>query len=69
MAELEFCTVEEKVKEWGKSKSMICRLCQNGRIDAQKLGKTWLIPKDAKYPDDLRFAANVKKNLELKKQK
>lgn len=55
---IDYVTVNDKMKEWGKSKSMVCKLCNSGRIGAKKFGKSWMIPKNATYPKDLRFILN-----------
>lgn len=42
---------------WKISARRISLLCSEGRVEgAVKKGKTWLIPKDAKKPEDPRRA-------------
>lgn len=42
-------------EKWGISQRRISLLCSQGRIEgAEKKGKTWLIPKEAKKPCDPR---------------
>jgi excisionase family DNA binding protein len=44
----DYITTVEASALIGKCESMIARLCQNGRlIGARKIGKTWLIPREA----------------------
>jgi hypothetical protein len=49
-------------KQWGAklkppiSARRVALLCQLGKVpEAQKIGKTWVIPEDAKDPRDKRF--------------
>jgi hypothetical protein len=42
-------------KVWGISSRRVSLLCSEGRVaGAEKKGKTWLIPKEAKKPEDPR---------------
>ena len=50
-----FLTTTEMSKVWGISSRRIALLCSQGRVDGATMkGKTWLIPKDAKKPEDPR---------------
>jgi len=52
---MELMTSVEMAKEWNISARRVALLCEEGRIDgAFKKGKTWLIPNDAKKPEDRR---------------
>ena len=52
---MEYLTSPEISKKWGISSRRISLLCAEGRIEgAIKKGKTWLIPLDAKKPEDAR---------------
>lgn len=52
---MDFLTTAEMSKIWGISTRRISLLCSDGRVEgAVKKGKTWLIPKDAKKPEDPR---------------
>jgi len=56
---MEFVSAKEKAKEWSISLRRVQKFCEQGRIDGvQRLGKIWLIPKDAPRPADLRYSAN-----------
>ncbi len=51
-----FVTVKEYADEYGKSKEQVKVFCRNGRIaGAKKIGRDWMIPKDAPYPTDRRI--------------
>lgn len=53
---MEYLTTVELSKKWGISSRRIGVLCSEGRIDGVvKKGKTWLIPDDAKKPNDARI--------------
>lgn len=52
---MELMTSVEMAKEWNISSRRVALLCEEGRIEgAFKKGKTWLIPNDAKRPEDRR---------------
>jgi excisionase family DNA binding protein len=42
--------VEEASKLWGLSSGYIKNLCASGKIEAKKIGKTWVILKDQPNP-------------------
>ncbi|WP_078548662.1 helix-turn-helix domain-containing protein [Litchfieldia alkalitelluris] len=42
--------VEEASKLWGLSSGYIKNLCASGKIQAKKIGKTWVILKDQPNP-------------------
>ncbi len=59
---MEYYTTVELSKIWGISARRISLLCNQGRITgAEKKGKTWLVPKDAQKPNDLRQIKNRNK--------
>ena len=52
---MEFLTTTEMAKKWNISRRRVTTLCREGRIDGAILrGNTWLVPDDAKKPDDPR---------------
>ena len=52
---MEFYTSSEMSRIWGISPRRISLLCSQDRVDgAVKKGKTWLIPAEAKKPEDPR---------------
>lgn len=60
-------SVKEAAVRWNLSERWVQKLCEDGRIDGvQRFGRSWVIPANAKKPDDLRkrstsAAANVPK--------
>jgi len=59
---MEYSTTTEISKEWNISSRRIGILCTEGRIDgAIKKGKMWLIPSDAKKPEDGRLKKKSEK--------
>lgn len=52
---MNYMTLKQASDKWGISPRMINYYCSEGRIPgAEKMGKVWLIPKDAKKPADGR---------------
>lgn len=52
---MDYYTTSEMAEKWNISRRRIATLCKEGRIDGAILkGKTWLLPADAKKPDDPR---------------
>lgn len=52
---MNYITLKQASEKWNISPRMINYYCSEGRIpDAEKMGKVWLIPKDAKKPADRR---------------
>ena len=51
----EWMTIQDAAAQWGISKSLLARLCREGRIvGAEKAKGAWMIPADAQYPADGR---------------
>lgn len=58
---MEYLTTTEMSTKWNISSRRIGILCTEGRIDGViKKGKMWLIPKDAKKPEDGRLKKKTK---------
>lgn len=52
---MDLLTTAEFAEKWNISRRRVTTLCREGRIDGAILkGNTWLIPKDAKKPEDPR---------------
>ena len=52
---MEYIGIDEVATKWGLSKRFVQVLCAEGRIEgATRLGRAWMIPKDAKRPPDGR---------------
>lgn len=50
-------TANEYAEKYNKSVEQVKVFCRNGRIwGAQKIGRDWVIPKDAPYPADSRLS-------------
>lgn len=58
---LEYISVSEAAKKWGISERRVQKLCEDSRIPrVAKFSYIWLIPKDAKKPNDRRLKENNK---------
>lgn len=42
--------VEEASQKWGLSPGYIKNLCAAGKVEAVKIGKTWIIAKEQSHP-------------------
>lgn len=52
----DYMTVKETAQKWGLSERRVQILCSTNRIPSViRVNQMWLIPKDAKKPDDGRF--------------
>ena len=50
-----YMSAREASYKWGVSESRVHKLCQAGRIPGlERFGRSWVIPEDAKKPDDPR---------------
>ena len=53
---VDFITIKQAAEMWGISQRRVSILCEQGRIDGvMKAGIMWLIPPDAKKPEDARI--------------
>ncbi|MDR1538137.1 MAG: helix-turn-helix domain-containing protein [Clostridiales bacterium] len=53
--ELDWITPQQAAEKWGITDRRVQALCSNGQVqDAVRLGRGWLIPKDAPKPTDGR---------------
>lgn len=53
---MDYMTLKQASEKWGISPRMINYYCSDGRIaGAEKMGRVWLIPKDAEKPVDGRL--------------
>lgn len=56
---MEYLTVKEMGTKWGITSRMVNVYCSQGRIPgAVKKGNLWLVPEDAKKPEDQRKKDN-----------
>ena len=61
---MEFLSTSEIAKKWYISRRRVTTLCIEGRIDgAVHKGNMWLIPEDAKKPDDPRRVRKIEHGL------
>ena len=59
---MEFLTTTEMARKWKISRRRVTTLCKEGRIQGAILrGNTWLIPDNAKKPDDPRRVRKMEK--------
>ena len=58
----EYYTVTEFAELYGKDPGNVRRMLIKGLIKGDKLGKQWIIPKDATYPEDNRVKNGSYKN-------
>ena len=59
---MDYMTLKEASKKWGITPRQINYLCAAGRIPgAVKMATIWLVPKDAKKPEDGRRKENKTK--------
>lgn len=63
-------SVQEIAEEWGLTNRQVQNLCATGRIEgADKFGKSWVIPSDAKKPVDARLKSGNYRNWRKKETK
>jgi excisionase family DNA binding protein len=52
---MDYMSVKEAAKQWGVSERWVQKFCVTNRIpNVQRFGRSWMIPKNAIRPDDLR---------------
>ena len=52
---MEYLTAAQTAEKWNISRRRVSKLCSEGRIEGAKLmGNVWLVPEDAKKPEDKR---------------
>lgn len=53
---MEYLTTTQVAEKWNISRRRVSKLCSEGRIEGAKLmGNMWLVPDDAKKPEDMRI--------------
>lgn len=53
---LEYISVKEVAVKWDISERRIQKLCEGNRIEGVlRFGHSWMIPRSAEKPEDLRF--------------
>jgi predicted site-specific integrase-resolvase len=65
--ELEWMSPEQAAEIWGVNTRQVQSLCAQGKVDGVvRLGRSWLIPKNAAKPIDGRTKAAKQKNADKK---
>ena len=63
---MDYISIREAAQKWEISERRVQKLCEESRIDGiQKFGRSWMIPKTAQKPEDIR--RKYKKVIETKK--
>lgn len=53
--DMDFISVRETASKWGISERRVQQACEDSRIEGvERFGRSWMIPKNAKKPNDLR---------------
>ncbi len=58
----EYYSVTEYAEKYNKDPSNVRRMLISGKLKGEKIGKQWVIPKDADYPDDRRVKTGDYRN-------
>ncbi len=57
---MEYMTSAEIAQKWNVSQRRVAIYCKEGRIEGAVLkGRMWMIPSEAKKPDDPRKVRNI----------
>ncbi|MBO4359987.1 MAG: nucleotidyltransferase domain-containing protein [Eubacteriaceae bacterium] len=62
----DYYTVTQYAVRYGKDPGNVRRMLIQGRLDGEKLGNQWIIPKDTPYPSDRREKTGRYKNWRQK---
>lgn len=64
---MKYLSTTQAAELWGLSARRVALLCEQGRIEGvQKSGSRWIIPENAKKPDDTRIKSG--KYIKSKKE-
>ncbi len=59
---MEYLTAAQTAEKWNISRRRVSKLCSERRIEGAKLmGNVWLVPEDAKKPEDMRLKVKEEK--------
>jgi len=62
---MDYISVKEAAERWDVSERWVQKFCAEDRIpNVQRFGRSWMIPKDAVRPNDLRKKVSTKNNME-----
>jgi DNA-binding transcriptional regulator LsrR (DeoR family) len=57
---MDYVSSAEIAKKWNVSQRRVAVLCKEGRVEGAVLvGRMWMIPKDAKKPEDPRRVQSI----------
>lgn len=57
---MDYVSSAEIAKKWNISQRRVAVLCKEGRVEGATLvGRMWMIPKDAKKPEDPRRVQSI----------
>ena len=57
---MDYIAAKQAAERWGISLRRVQKLCSEGRIPSvERVGRDWLIPRDAEKPADARRRANA----------
>ena len=63
---MDIMSVKEASERWNISERWLQKLCEEGRIEGvQRFSRSWMIPKEAQKPADLRKKQKNKRPLSL----
>ena len=58
---LDYISVRDTAKKWNISERRVQKLCEGNRIEGViRFGHSWMVPRDAKKPVDLRMKKDLK---------
>lgn len=64
---LEYISVKDAAIKWEISERRVQKLCVENRIEGvMRFGHSWMIPKSAKKPDDLRIKKHINRGDSIK---
>ncbi len=62
---MDYISVKEAAELWNVSERWVQKFCAEDRIpNVIRFGRSWMIPKDAERPNDLRRKSLAKNNME-----
>lgn len=64
---MKYISTAQAAEKWGLSQRRVALLCGQQRVEgAQKAGNTWIVPAEAKKPEDARIKSGkyIKKKQE-----
>lgn len=61
---MNYISVKEASEQWHITERWVQKLCVEQRVEgAIRFGRSWMIPKDAARPEDLRRQRKIKQKL------